>query len=402
MLFKQAYTRGVCDALAHLGLVKFANEEMAAQAVDAVADNLPVEPVEPVAADATAELAADLIELSNQLEGTAEQAAETAETAAAVTGDKMASRIANLRNKLSAIGSINDPNDPSQKNTQQNAAAVTGEGQKDNAERPEMYANVGEVGVGDQAASGEGAVGSEVERADQDYKARDQANSATEAIKGASLGSIIRKIAMKGSTLNPADTSQQNTPAQAATVTGEGERENTERPAQYANKGETGVGQSDMAAKIRASSVGTEQAHAAGNPVKQPGTNTAIQQIAKSAEHAEYLQTFETVAAKFAHVLPDTASDEQKIAAIQFMMGHGPDEREKVAACIKQAGDIPAALKEYQEKKEKGDDSDRDNKDDKDDKDKKEKKDKEDNGKGEKKEAALNEILGGLRKLAHK
>jgi hypothetical protein len=399
MLFKESYARGVCSALGQLGLVKFANEEIAAQAADAVSDNLPVEPVEPVAPEATAELAADLIELSNQLEGTAVQAAETAETAAAVSGEKMANRVQALRHKLSGMGSTNDPADPSQKNTQQNAAGVTGEGQMDNAERPPLFANVGVDGVGTQEASGEGAIGSEHERADQDSKAVDVANSATDAIKGASLGALIRKIAMKGSVLDPADASQRNTPAQAASVTGEAERDNMERPPLFANKGEKGVGQSDMAAKIRASSVGTEEAHAAGNPLKQDGSNTAIQQIAKSAEHVEYLKNFEDVANKFASVMPVAASDEEKVSAIQFMMGQGPDERVKIANLIKAAGEIPAALKEYQEKKKKGNgkDDDKKNGDDKKDGDKKDD-DKEEMS--EDKEAAIRDVLSGLRKLA--
>lgn len=407
MLFKESYARGACSALGQLGLVKFASEEIAAQAADAVSDNLPVEPVEPVAPEATAALAADLIELSNQLEGTAAQAAETAETAAAVSGEKMANRVQALRAKMSAMGSTNDPADPEQKNTQENAAQVTGEGQMDNAERPALFANVGVEGVGTQEASGEGAIGSEHERADQDSKAVDVPNSATDAIKGASLGALIRKIAMKGSTLNPADASQRNTPAQAASVTGEAERENAERPPGFANKGETGVGQSDMAAKIRASSIGTEEAHAAGNPVKQDGSNTAIQQIAKSAEHVEYLKSFEDVANKFASIMPASASDEEKVGAIQFMMGQGPDERVKIANLIKSAGEIPAALKEYQEKKKgNGKDDDKKNGDKKDKKDKKDEKDEKDEKGDDKeemsedKEAALRDVLVGLRKLA--
>lgn len=392
MLFKQAYARGVCSALGQLGLVKFANEEMAAEAADAVADNLPVEPVEPVAPDATAELAADLIELSNQLEGTAEQAAETAETAAAVTGEKMAAKVIRLRRKLSAMGSTSDPDDPSQKNTEMNAAGVTGEGQMDAQARPPQYANVGEMGVGTQEDSGEGAIGTEMERADQDSKAVDKDNSAVDAIKGASLTNIIKKLATMGSTLDPGSAAQQNTPAQAATVTGEGQRENAERPPQYANKGEQGVGESDMAAKMRASATGTEQPNDAGNPAKQDGTNTAIQQIAKSAEHAEYLKNFEAVASKFAHVLPATASDAQKIGAIQFLMGQGPDERVKIASLIKRAGDIPEALKEYQ--KNKKDDGEEEGESEEEEKSEKKEE------MSEEKEAAVRDVLSGLRKLA--
>lgn len=391
MLFKESYARGACRALGELGLVKFASEEEAAMAADQASESLPTNPVEePVAPDATGELAAELVELSQQLEGTAQQAAVTAETAAAVTGDKMASRVMRIRQKLSSMGATSDPNDPTQKNTPENAAGVTGEMERENQDRPPMFANVGEDGVGTQVDSGEGAIASETERPDQDAKAVDQSNSVTDAIKGASLVSLIRKVAANmGSTLDPADTTQRNTSAQAASVTGEAQRERKDRPDGFAL---TGVGNSAMAAKMRASAVGTEQDHSADNPVKKPGTNSPIEQIAKSAEHVAYLQNFEQVSSKFASFLPAEASDEQKIAAIQFMMGQGPDERVKIAGLIKAAGEIPAALKEYNDKK-KGDGEEKEEKEDKKNKEK-------DEETSTEKEAAIRGMLQGLHKLA--
>ena len=426
-MFKSAYARGVCKGLHDVGLVKFANEGMAAASADAVGETLPEQPVEDVPQEATAELASDLIELSSQLEAAAGQAAETATSAAAVGGEgampggdmgampggdmgamadmggggmpPMGERVASLRAKISTMGSATDPDDMSQKNTPENAAQVTPEMEMENRERPPGYANVGEEGVGTQEDSGVGAVGHEEERVDQDYKAVDKDNSVIEAIKSGELQKLIRKVAQGGGAVDENDASQRNTPEQAAKVTPEGQRENTERPPEYAH---LGPGKSDMAAQMRASAVGSEQAHPKQSPVKDGGTNSPIQQIAKSAEFDEYMKRFESCAQKYASRLPDVFTDEQKVASIKFLLGQDPATQEKVAAELEKAAAMPEGLKNFLEAKGEGNGEKKEEKKD----EKVEAKEKDDEKKDEKKEdekeasADVQSLLQNLKDLA--
>lgn len=392
-MYKEAYARGVCRALHDVGLVKFANEELAAAAADQVAGGMPEEPIGAVPPETTAELAADLIDLSNQLESTAEQAAETATTASAVVAEKSAAqRLSKLRAKFSAEGSANDPYDPQQNNTMDNAATVTPEMQIENRERPVEYANKGEDGVGDQDASGKGGIGHEQERDDQDQKQVDKDNSAIEATaKAASLSRILRKIA-SGGIVDENDPSQRNTPEQAAAVTPEMQREHAERPTEYAH---LGPGKSEQTAKERAAAVGSEGAHPKQSPVKAPAANSPQEHIPgdKVAEFEEYKEAFAKVAMQYARLIPDTFEDGEKVATIQYMLAQAPDARSAIAEKLA-AGEVPEGLKEYVAKAKANGNGENGEK-----KEKKEKKE-EKKENGEEKEASVESLLTNLRQLA--
>jgi hypothetical protein len=392
-MYKEAYARGVCRALHDVGLVKFANEELAAAAADQAAGGMPEEPIGAVPPETTAELAADLIDLSNQLESAAEQAAETATTASAVVAEKSAElRLRKLREKFSGMGSANDPDDSGQNNTMDNAATVTPEMQLENRARPVEYANKGEDGVGDQDASGKGGVGHEEERDDQDQKQVDKDNSATEATaKAASLSRILRKIA-SGGAVDENDPSQRNTPEQAAAVTPEMQRENAERPTEYAH---SGAGKSVQTAKERAAAIGSEGAHPKQSPVKEPAANSPQEHIPgdKVAEFEEYKAAFSKVAMQYARLLPDTFGDGEKVATIQYMLAQAPDARAAIAEKLA-AGEVPEGLKEYVAKaKENGEDDENGEK-------KEKKEEKKENG--EEKDASVESLLSNLRQLARK
>lgn len=434
-MFRKSYVRGVNKALMATGAVKYASEELAAEAADSVADVLPEQPVDEMAPENTAEIATTLVDLSNKLEEASQAAAGAAEgiaggemdgaegmdelppeaLAAAMSGgagdpaEKEASlknAAAFLRNKLAnnPTGSTITGTKPEQQNTQplsENAESIM-----DLANRPEGYANVGEDGVGTQEASGVGASGEEqvVQGVGMGPVGKDGSNAATEATtKVSNLRNLIKKVAMgTGSTITGTKPEQKNTPEQAAQVTGEGAMEATERPVNYAVKGEDAVGQSDMAEKIRASAVGTESAHPGTmGPVGQPGSNTAIQQTAgtgatgKTAEDEEWLSRFKATSAKYAHVLPFWMDNNEKVAAVQYFMGLSPSEASSTAGYIQKTAEIPEALKEYVEKKKDG------GKEKKEDGDKKEKKDKKEDDEGTEKEASLQagDIVSRLRSL---
>jgi hypothetical protein len=414
-MFRKAYVRGVNKALVDTGAVKYASEELAAEAADAVAETLPEQPVEEVAPEQTAELATTLVELSNQLGEASESAAAAAEEvagggeAAAPAPEVMPEEVAKaaaartekaaqvLRMKLgqNPTGSTITGEKPHQRNTE--PLSENAEAKMDLANRPENYANVGEIGVGIQEASGEGAIGEEnvVQGTGMGPVGEDGTNSATDAIKGASLRNLIKKVA-QGTTITGDKPEQQNTQAQSAQVTGEGAMEAKNRPEDYAVKGEDGVGNSDQQAQERASAVGTEQAHPGTmGPVGKPGSNSAIEQIpnGKTAEDEEWLKQFKATSAKYAHVLPFWMDDNEKIAAVQFFMGLSPSEAISIASHIEKTAELPEALKAYVEKK-KGDGEEK--KEEKADEKKEEKKDEE-----ESKEASLKagDIIQRLRRL---
>lgn len=362
-MLNKAYTRGVNDALRQAGIVKFANDELANEAADAVAEEtLPEEVPEEIPPETTAELAANLAELASALSASADSAEQAAAVAAeaeagAGAGLEDAAKAASVKHaaawlrKKIAEGSIITGKDPQQTNDQvnsaDNVAAV------DEANRPggEAYANVGVAGVGTQEASGTGAIGSEGPAPKpMGPVASDGSNSAIEAVKNASLIEMIRKLAQTTFLPNAAPKADLQNDVAALDA--------ANRPGGmgYANKGVDGVGNSAVAAAERASAVGTEQPHPGTmGPVGSGGTNSAIEQTAKSAAEKQYVANFQAVADKYAQFLPPRLSRGEKIAAIRYLMSRDPLSRDKMALHMSKTAELPAGLAEYVEKeKEEG------------------------------------------------
>lgn len=404
-MLNKFYGRGVCGALRDAGLVKFANDEIATDAADAVSEAvLPEEMPEEVGPEATAALADNLMELSQALEAGADSAEAAAEAAKSASANPaMQARVKNaaswLRSKIAQGegGTTITGTKPDQVN--ELAQSPTGEARLDEQNRPggDAYANVGVEGVGTQQASGQGAIGSEkdhpVSGGPVDVP---NSNSAIEAIKGASLNRLIAKIAQGGTTLMP------GAAPTADAATGEGKLDDANRPgnAGYANKGVSGVGKSDEAAKERAAAIGTEGAHPGTmGPVGQGGTNTAIQQIPgtkqSSAEQA-YLRNFQEVANKYAAYLPPRLSQAEKVAALKYLLSQEPIMRDKLALHMQKTAEMPAGLAEYVAK-EKGEDKDEDEKSESKENGNGEEKGEKENG--EEKTSSASDILSKVRNL---
>lgn len=346
-MFKRAYVRGIAKALIDCGAAKFANEEQAIAAADEVAQRLPEQPTDAVPPEATAELAANLIDLSNALQQSANSAAQAATSVAnqqeAIDVAKAASF---LRRKLSAdTGSTIVGDRSEQKNYPENS--TNAENIMDQKNRPggDAYANVGEDGVGRQQDLGRGAIASERKYEEGAMgPSEGGSNSATDAVKGASLRNIIKRAAESGVLGTTIDGTKH-----PQAVTGEGEMENRRRPASYAVKGEDRPGESDMAAEARAAQIGTQKDH----PLQEAhigGTNTAIKQSAD----AEYTRLFKAIGQKYAAFLPFYLSNQEKVAAVQYLMSIPPSDRDIVVSHIEKTGEMPEGLKTYIEsKKEK-------------------------------------------------
>jgi len=380
-MLNRSYGRGVCDALRQAGLVKFANDEVAGEAADLVSDAvLPEEMPEEVAPETTAALAANLAELATALDESAGHAGAAAEEAAKAASTKNAS--AWLRRKLAEGSTITGTN-PGQENTLVNSDQ--GEAVLDAMNRPggDNYANVGVAGVGNQEASGEGAIGEEKEHpGTMGPVAVNQDNSAIDATKNAAaarLLNLVNKLA-EGSTITGTDPTQKNTLAIDGPNTGEGQLEAAKRPDAYALEG---VGNSPLQAKERAAQTGMEEPHP-GQEMHSGATDNSVITQAKSAAEREYLQAFQTVANKYASYLPPRLSDSEKIAAVKYLLSLDPISRDKVAMYMDKTAELPSGLAEYVEKEKEDEDEDGDDE---------KKETKKEEKKEEEKEASVRDIL---------
>jgi hypothetical protein len=194
MLFKTAYARGALQALIETNVVKVADEEAADAIAQTAGESLPEEPVEAVSPETTTELAANLVQLSDALQASADSAGQAAEAAGAGTmnpGTPMGGMDAGAMGPMGAAEAVKGAalrkrSSSQEENTLPSAAGENEEAALDIAQRPEGYANVGVAGVGTQAQSGEGAIGKE-QQTPPTNAAQGPNNSAIDAIKGASL-----------------------------------------------------------------------------------------------------------------------------------------------------------------------------------------------------------------------
>lgn len=399
-LFKRAYAHGSMKALIDTRAVKVASEELAAQLADQASEGMPEEPVGDVAPEATAELAANLVELSNSLQASADNAAQAAEAAAGGGEMKAAAmkKAANLFLQKLGQGTTITGDRPEQQNSA--SQGVTGEGQMDQNRRPEGYANVGEDAVGTQEDAGKGKnVGEEekVEGVGMGPVAEEGSNTATEVVnKNASIRDIIKAATQKRANATVGVGAKQTDAA-----TGEGKLDDQNRPGgeQYANKGEDDVGKTDMQVPGKART-GDEKAHP-GQESSAGGSNTVIQET-KVGEDEAYMQQFKLLGAKYASRFPFYFDTHQKVATIQYLMGLPPQERELTVDRMEKTAEMPEGLKNYMAGKGNGEEK-KDEKKDKDEgdgKEKDEKKDK-DEGDGEEKKASAQQsnILARLRRL---
>lgn len=138
--------------------------------------------------------------------------------------------------------------------------------------------------------------------------------------KEASLASIVSKIANTGSLITGGNTPN-DLPA-AAQNNAEAALELNRRPENYANKGEAGVGRSDMVPTSE-QNVGREQPHPESPMATDSGkTNVPLEHI-KSA----FDQLFEATGKDVVPYLPANMDDKVKVAHVRAMMGLDTEDR---------------------------------------------------------------------------
>jgi hypothetical protein len=339
-MFKRAYARGVNDELIRLGAIRYPSKTAADEVADAVGDHMPVEPAaEDVPAEVAGEIAATLVDAANQLVSSAGASAgvpegqelppemaqgmeEAAKQSAAADIDTRAHAAAtDLMQKAAehtkrALGSTIEGGDKG--NTMMEAPAA--ETKMENSNRP---VNKYVAGVGNTAYPvGKGNVGTEQSPAPE---APGESPSGTNSVirqskMGSVLAGVLRKYAM-GSTIEGGD--KGNTPAEAASVTGEAALDNTLRPQ---GKYVVGVGNTEMAPGTGV--VGSEQPHELAPGASAPGSNSVTEFSAsnKSGSYDPFLALFEVTAQKVAAHLPNNLSQDEKVAHIRQMMGYTDEE----------------------------------------------------------------------------
>jgi len=352
-LFKHAFVRGINDELVRLGYVRYPTKEAADAVADAVADQaLPQEPAaQPVPAETAADVAATLVDAANTLvseTGMGEQPApaeEELKTSAAEDFDTRAYKQAEAVMIKAAEGSNYVGGD--QGNAADQAAQTDFTAQLDNQLRPQGYANMGVAGVGQTDTNlGRDAstqVGREEPHPVMPGETPPGTNSVIDQSKGASLRSIIQKIA-SGSNFVGGD--QGNTPAQAATTDFTAKLDQLQRPGNYA-EGARGQGWGSVPASAV---IGTEQPHP-HKPGETPSGSNSIIAASKSAAEDPYLSLFKKTAEEVAAHLPGNLGEDEKISHIRRLMGLNDSERtEYIAMLHKDAGATDAQAIEVAQK----------------------------------------------------
>jgi hypothetical protein len=293
VIFKQSYSRGVADTLIRSGIAKFASVEQAQEVADYVGANVAFDPMQKVAAETTAAIAAHICELAEK-----------------IAGGGTSSLI---------LGGV-----ATQANTPENAAQYHALAALDQKNRPQGTYAKGEKGVGttDFKAPAAAQIGVEQPHPLAPGTTDQKANSVNTFSKGASLNELIRKLASgdTGSLITGDKKEQENTPSNAATQAGGlAALDEKQRPQGTYAKGEEGVGNTELDTKPGA--VGKEQPQPAAPGTTDQKSNSVNEQ----SKSAAYLARFEETAREY---LPKLAklSDDEKVAAVKALMGMEPGE----------------------------------------------------------------------------
>ena len=296
-IFNRAYARGIAETLMREGHLKVASIEIAEQIADYVGDHILFDPTQKVARDHATEVATAILKVAMD-EG------------ALITGDK-----------------------PEQQNDPENAAAqVGGLGALDQKDRPEGTYVLGQG----QTAMDAPMLGKEVV---QPAAPANKGETATNSVnKAAALRSILNKIAAgEGPLITGDKPEQQNTPENAAAqVGGLAALDQKDRPEGEYHKG---MAKTDLGVPASAQ-IGEEKAHPNAPANKgETASNSVIEAIKGANAKDLYVQLFEATAKKVASHLPQTMSNNEKVASIKKMMGMSDEEQVTFLTSVKTSAD---------------------------------------------------------------
>lgn len=339
-MFKQAFVRGVTNALIQSGHVAFPDEDTAAKIADYVAEH---NQFDPATADKNTALkiANHMIDASKHLASQGFKSASTFMKVASVEdlGKLAHAHVIHLMEKA-AEGSTIEGGDKG------NAESNSAEGKMDASQRPPGYA---ENSLGTSAVDTRpGAVGKEQVQPNAPSESPGGSNSITDASKSAAtLEALIKKVA-EGTTIMGGD--KGNTEP----TTAEGKMDASQRPPGYAvlpSQGDLG----ELMQQVSSNAVvGRETPHPNGPAESPSGSNSVIEHSSKAASEDPYLAVFKKTAAEIVPYLPSSLNDDNKVAHVRACMGMTQLEKAhylvglKKEAADKTAARAPAAAPGYQ------------------------------------------------------
>jgi hypothetical protein len=339
-MFKQAYVRGVANALIQSGHVSFPDEDTATKVADYIGARVEFDPSAPTR-EVTASIARHIYDASEHLKTQPGYKAASVTKVASLEdlGALAHAHTLHLMEKA-AEGSTIEGGDKG--NTTPNSA----EGKMDASARPAGYA---ENSQGSTAVDTRpGAVGKEETQPNAPSNSPSGSNSITDASKSAAaLTSLIKKLA-EGTTIEGGD--KGNTEP----TTAEGKMDAANRPPGYAvlpSQGDLG----ELMTQVSGGAVvGRETPHPSGPAESPSGTNSLIEHSSKAASEDPYLELFKKTAAEVVPHLPSTYDQDAKVAHVRACMGMTQLEKAhylvglQKEAADKTAGQAPAARPAYQ------------------------------------------------------
>ena len=331
-LFKRAFVHGINSELTRLGVVHYPSKEASDYSADYIADNINMPDPHTAPEKVTAKVAEHICE--NLVKAAQYQCAQAGnkyspqltKAAQAASPVSLAADAAwAIMEKCAAeTGSLIDGGDVP--NDMPAAASDNGEAALEQDRRPENYANMGEGGVGNYERKGEGSVGTEEAHPEKPKATDEGSNSVTEntAKHGTDLSALvdaISKTAGMGSLIDPG--SNPNDMPAAAKNNGEAALEQARRPENYANKGEKGVGKSDMV-PTPAAFVGHEQDHPEAPKATDSGSNVVTEHTTKKSAFDEM---FEAAAKQVVPFLPEKMASADKVKHVRAVLGLETEKR---------------------------------------------------------------------------
>jgi hypothetical protein len=330
-MFKNAYVRGVQNALIQGGHVAFPDDDSATKVADFIAGRVAFEPTGgAVPRETTAKIAQAIVDASGHLQNQPGfKAAAFTKLASMDDLSKLAHAHALDVMQKAAEGSTIEGGDKG------NADPSTAEGKMDAAQRPPGYAVTapGQTDVDTRP----GAVGKEQPHPNGPAQTVSGSNSVIDQTRTASLAAMLKKVA-EGSTILGGDKGNQEP------STAEGRMDLAQRPPGYAVLPHQGA-PGELLNLIRGPAVvGREVPHPNGPSESPSGTNSVIQHSAKAAAEDPYLALFKKTAAEVLEFLPGSITEDAKIAHVRACMGMTTEEKAHyVAGLQKEAADKTAA-----------------------------------------------------------
>jgi len=328
-MFKNAYVRGVTNALIQSGHVAFPDEDSAAKIADFIGDRADFDPHN-MTREVALKIANAVIEASEHLVAKGYKAAAVTMKVASVEdlGKLAHAHVIHLMEKA-AEGSTIEGGDKG------NAESNSAEGKMDASQRPPGYA---ENSLGSSAVDTRpGAVGKEQPQPNAPSESPSGSNSITDASKAASLGALIKKVA-EGTTILGGD--KGNTEP----TTAEGKMDAAMRPPGYAVL----PGQGDLGELMNQVSsnavVGRETPHPNAPSESPSGSNSLTEHSSKAAAEDPFVAVFKNTATEIVRYLPASLDDYAKIAHVRACMGLSMNEKAHYLVGLqKEAADKTAA-----------------------------------------------------------